>query len=279
MKIYQKDRTAPVRLFDDLSELDGLNAGTAFSFSVLREEYYVVQLLLTECSGEYEITVSGLDGRATVYNTQGIDKYGRPFRKKYAAEAGRINPVYIGFDFSGMESGACCAAVRFSGAEEQEVLLDFQIREEAVKNHGYDDLWRLSRLNWLNSTRAQDHEVVPPFLPIETDGSTLRLLGRTVELGEDLQLRQVESFFDEGVCLTDTVQLRLLRAPSAFEIKGESFTCDAPSVENHGDSAVLTVRGRARTCAPRRPCTSNARDAWNTLSPSRPNRTSRPPFT
>jgi len=78
MLIYQKDRRAPVRLFDDFSELKGLTPGTSFHFQVCRDEYYVVQLLLCECSGPYTVVPRGLDGRVTIYNTQGIDKFGRP---------------------------------------------------------------------------------------------------------------------------------------------------------------------------------------------------------
>ena len=82
MRIYQKDRKNPVRLFDDPAELTGLKCGADFTFDVMREEYFVVQLLLCECSGDYAVSVSGMEGRATVYNTQGIDKFGRPFTRK-----------------------------------------------------------------------------------------------------------------------------------------------------------------------------------------------------
>lgn len=245
MKIYRKDRSAPVRLFDDPSELDGLESGDAFSFSVLREEYYVVQLLMCDCSGPYDITVTGLEGRATVYNTQGIDKFGRPFLKEYRAQEGQINPVYAGFDFSGLSSGAYSAVVHFSGAQRQDVTLTFHVQEQAVEDHGYGDLWRLARLNWLNSTRAQDHDPVPPFTRIEVHGSALRLLGREITLGADLQIRQMESFYDEGVCLTDSVQLRLLRAQASFRLEGETFTFQPPTVENLGDTALLCTQGES----------------------------------
>lgn len=245
MKIYQKGRKNPVTLFDDPAELAGLTCGADFTFDVMREEYFVVQLLLCECSGDYAVSVSGMEERATVYNTQGIDKFGRPFTQKFHAVSEQINPVYIGFDFSGLPAGQYEASVLFDGAQRETVALHFHVSQDAVRNHGYEDLWRLSRLNWLNSTRAQDHAVVPPFLPIRTDGTEICLLGRTVTLGQDLQLRQVESFFDEGVCLQDEPQLQLLRAPSSFRVAGETFTFSAPTVENDGDCAVLSVKGES----------------------------------
>jgi len=34
-----------------------------------------------------------------------------------------------------------------------------------LENGGIDDLWRMSRLKWLNSTLGVDDEVVPSFTP------------------------------------------------------------------------------------------------------------------
>lgn len=245
MKIYQKNRKNPVKLFDDPAELRGLKSGTEFSFDVMREEYFVVQLLLCECAGDYRITATGMDGRVTIYNTQVIDKFGRPFTQDFHTAAGQINPVYIGFDFSGLPAGDYEAAIHFDGAEQETVTLRFAVSQAAVQNHGYDELWRLSRLNWLNSTRAQDHAVVAPFRPVETDGKTIKLIGRKVELGADLQISQVYSYFDESVRLMGDVQLELLRAPAAFSVDGEDFKFSTPAVENLGDCATITVQGES----------------------------------
>ena len=140
MLIYQKDRRAPVRLFDDFSELKGLTPGTSFHFQVCRDEYYVVQLLLCECSGPYTVVPRGLDGRVTIYNTQGIDKFGRPFAKPYETQSGRINPLYIGVDFSGLAPSSYSVSICLEGVEQAKVSLTFQVTRQRVANHGYDDL-------------------------------------------------------------------------------------------------------------------------------------------
>lgn len=245
MKIYQKDRTEPARIFDDPAELKGLSCGTHFSFNVMREEYFVVQLLLCECVGDYQITTDGMEGRATIYNTQGVDKFGRPFTRKFHAEADRINPIYIGFDFSGLPAGHYLSKVHLDGLEHETITLRFCVSQVEVQNHGYDELWRLSRLNWLNSTRAQDHRVVAPFSPVETDGKSIQILGRKIELGDDLQIQQVYSYFDEGVCLTDNIQLELLRNPASFTIENEVLTFSTPTVENLEDCALMAVAGES----------------------------------
>ena len=246
MQVYQKDRREPVKLFDDFNELEGLQAGSVFSFQVCREEYYVVQLLLCDCAGPYEITSEGLHDRVTVFNTQGVDKYGQKFSRPYETQANRINPLYIGVDFSTLEPGAYETHIRIQGADTATVRLLFEVTPSPVENHGYDELWRLARLNWLNSTRAQNNEVTPPFLPIQTDGETLVLLGRTIRLADGLQLEQVESFFDEGVNLTDTVQANLLCAPVSFALKGQAVSYGPVSVENQGVRALLSAQGESQ---------------------------------
>lgn len=245
MKIYTKDRRTPVAIFDDFRELDGLTPGDTFNYTVCRNEYFVVQLLLCDCAGTYEITSIGMEDRVTVYNTQGVDKYGVPFSKLYETTLDRINPVYIGVDFDGLHPGAYQIKMEFKGAQHAETLLQFTVTEEQVENHGYNDLWRLSRLNWLNSTRALNDDVIAPFLPITIAGKELSILGRKVTLDSALQIQQVESYFDESVKLCDTVQAMLLSGPSVFRAEGQIFHFGQITVDNRGAEADLFVNGES----------------------------------
>ena len=42
--------------------------------------------------------------------------------------------------------------------------INFKINDSLVANNGYNDLYRLSRLKWLNSTLAQDDILVKPYI-------------------------------------------------------------------------------------------------------------------
>ena len=47
-----------------------------------------------------------------------------------------------------------------------------------LEDAGDSELWRHSRLRWLNSTIAIDDEVFGPYTPVGIDGQTVKVLGR-----------------------------------------------------------------------------------------------------
>lgn len=246
MKIYSKDRSKAVKIFDDMSELEGLKEASQFCFNAKREEYYVVQLLMTQAEGCYNIAVEGLRDIAMVYNTEGTNKFGEPFNQEFVAEKGKINPIYIGFDFSGFAAGEYSCKVIFDGAEKQIVTLNFNIGEAIAENHGYNDLTTLARLNWLNSKRALDDELVAPFTPIESSNDNCaRILGRKLEFDNGLSLNNVISYFDEGVNLTDKVQAKLLASKIDFCVAGESFAFDEIKKDVKKSVAIYCVKGNS----------------------------------
>ena len=60
-----------------------------------------------------------------------------------------------------------------------------------------------------------------------------------------MQLMQMESYFDEGVNLMDTVQRVLLSEAVTFSAKGQTISYRPPSVENQGAWAVLAAEGQS----------------------------------
>lgn len=243
MKIYSRDREKPLALFNDFSVLDELSPQETYRYTVKRHEYYVVQLLVCEAEGPLRIDVQGFPGKYTVFNTQGVDKYGVPFEKDFSAVKDRINPVYIGFNFDGFDKGTYSAQVLFDGAQCVEMHLMFTVTAEEADDHGYGNIRNLSRLNWLNSTRAQDDSPTTPFTPVVTDGTSVEILGRKIRLGKDLLPEQVESYFDQGVNLTETVQAALLSAPVTFSPGVSALDFSPVSYENRGGYARFTTCG------------------------------------
>ena len=59
---------------------------------------------------------------------------------------------------------------------------------------------------------------------------------------------QMESYFDEGVNLMDTVQRVLLSEAVTFSAKGQTISYRPPSVENQGAWAVLAAEAKAKHC-------------------------------
>ena len=79
----------------------------------------------------------------------------------------------------------------------QPEILSFilNILPELIADHGDNEPERLSRLRWLDSTIALDDEIVSPFTPIAVVENSFRILGRTIEIGDDGFPKRIQSFF------------------------------------------------------------------------------------
>lgn len=247
MKAYNIERTLRIKDFKDFTILKDRKPGTEFSFDVLKNEYYVAVIALTECEGEGSVAVSGeLSDKVTVYNCGGTDKYGKQFEKTFTAAKAEIYPLYIGVDFDTFKEGDYSVSLHITvGGESQNLNLKFKISGQEASDHGYNDLESLSRLNWLNSKRAVDSTIIKPFLPVSVKGNTVKILGRDIAFTESLNLKSVSTYFDESVLLCQNAQAELLYSHAEFNIKGEELIFTPFEVNNSGDSAELSVTGKS----------------------------------
>lgn len=247
MKAYNIERKQTIKDFRDFTILNNKSSGLEFCFDVLKNEYYTAVLALTDCEGEGNVTVSGeLMSRATVYNCSGVDKYGNSFEKTFTAVKAEIYPLYIGVDFNLLTQGDYALDLQVSvGGESLKISLKFKVSEKEAINHGYNDLTSLSRLNWLNSTRANDNTLVKPFTPIEVSGSTVKILGRDIVITPALNLKSVSTYFDESVLLCSDKQVELLSSAVEFDVSNEKFEFSPFSVNNDGALAEFSASGES----------------------------------
>jgi len=145
----------------------------------------------------------------TCFNLGGVDWLGRHFEKGFAVGQGKIRPLWIGVqvpqDASGTYQGN--TKVRPKGAKETTVQVQLDVAGAVLEDAGDSELWRFSRLRWLNSTLGIDFvsvakkcrhgettgrftclhfselrrkltdEIVPPYAPLEVTGNTVKCLG------------------------------------------------------------------------------------------------------
>ncbi len=125
-------------------------------------------------------------GSFACINTGGTDWTGDPLTKRVSIPQGEVRALWCGLMVP--ESAAVgeyhgTATVRARDQEPTSVAITLDVRPEAVDEHGDNDLWRFSRLRWLNSTIAQDNEVVEPYSPMQVSERDIDVLGRRVSLG------------------------------------------------------------------------------------------------
>lgn len=254
MKLYALDRKIPLKLFDDFSVLDGRSPlGDTLTCACAKDEYFVLQLLLVseEETEEVSITASPLicgaqqaEHAVTCINTQGVDKWGVPFEKKLFISKKEIQPVYLGFQLEGCAGPAAEAELVIQGNEERRLRVTLQMKEGKAVNNGLDDLWRLSRLQWLNSSLYQDNNAVSPYTPVRFEENTLHFLGRTVALQKSGLPKSAASYFDESILLREEPQAELLEKPMVFDV-GEPVEYSGVAVTPMGANAQLSSHGES----------------------------------
>lgn len=227
--VFPERREYPVRMLFELPYRwveQGLRK--AFSGTARPDEYYVFQLAvlarenLEEISLEYRCFSGDIpidSGDVTCYNRDGVDWLGRPFTKTISCPKGRIQPLWFGLMLPGDRTGELSFEIVLSAAGHSEATA-IRIRSEGepIANHGDGELWRLSRLRWLNSSIGMGDIAVKPYSPVWRKGNMLSCLGRSVALGENGLPAGIVSYFDQSIRIGEKA-LPILRSPVEFSVR------------------------------------------------------------
>lgn len=193
--LFAEDRTHPIRMFEDLP-LRWVQRGPSAGFHGAAQpgEQYVFQIGVWACRAPIEdlaVELSALRSPAggvipatafNCFNLGGTDARGRPLRRTVPVAQGVIRPLWVGVQVPRDAQGTYQGTVRVQprGQPETALNLTLDVSGPILEDCGDGDLWRLSRLRWLDSTLGLDDEVIPPFTPLEVRGDTTRCLGREV---------------------------------------------------------------------------------------------------
>ena len=251
--IFPEDREHPVRIFDYLP-LPWIEAGpqTKFEATVARGEYFVFQLglfahrqnlekikvvfsdLINKSSGE---AINAKE--ATCFNLGGIGWDSQPFEKELSLAQGKVQPLWCGIQIpENTPPGDYEGEVAVSGGNflAQKISLKIKVEDKVLSDSGDSELWRQSRLRWLNSLLAVNDEVVSPYTPLEVKGRTIKCLGRTLTLGENGLPARIESFFTPELTSISSISTDLLSRPFEFLIK----TSEGPAQSWKSESFAFT---------------------------------------
>ena len=231
--LLPEDRKYPIRMFDDLSyrQVTQGAIGEFFGEADLNE-YYVLQLGLWAFKNPVngvKVTFTDLKGRnesipasaLTCFNTEGTDWLGRPIHPEVNVGKGRVQPLWIGIQMPehagrGIYRGTVTVS-DLSGAS-QEVNIAINLSDNVLVDKGDGDLWRLSRLRWLNSQYAVNNRPVKPFIPIKVADRTISVLGRSVTADELGLPASIRSYFTEEMTSIGKEPKDILSQPMEFVI-------------------------------------------------------------
>ncbi|MBN1344088.1 MAG: hypothetical protein JXQ73_15490 [Phycisphaerae bacterium] len=213
--LFPEDRLHAIRMTGDLP-LRWIKTGpsTTFRGKACRGEFYVFQIgLYASRAGLNDLAVDfgplkspqGNEIPPTAlrcFNLGGVDWLGKPFKKNVSVAKGKIQALWFGLQVPpslppGEYEGTL--SIRTGGADPTPVLLVLSVSDETIKDAGDDDLNRLARLRWLDSTIGVDDEPTKPYAPLVVNDRTVSCLGRDVRFADTGLPEQIVSRYNDSV--------------------------------------------------------------------------------
>ena len=213
--IFPEDRKFPIKMFETIPQKWAVEGPKEEFYAEARPgEYYVFQLgiwavrsPIRNLALEYE-DLSGAGGKipASAFdciNLSGTDWLGHPFKKTFSLAKGKVRPLWIGIDVPKKAKGRYEGIIRVKpeGLEETNIKLILDVKGEALRDKGDSELWRLSRLRWLNSTLGLSDDPIPPFTPLKVEKGKASILGREIVFSEIGLPKSIRSWGNEILAL------------------------------------------------------------------------------
>lgn len=220
MDFYLFDRTYKIIHFDDLSQLkNGQKIENEVDVTFSQNEVFVLQIAALSKSDDIIKGVKSKSKKLDIscINTDVVDKFGNRKNQEIKLKKNVIQPLFFTVEVKekGLEREKAELEIECESGK-YIIKINFKINDLRVANHGYNDLWRLSRIKWLNSTLEQNDNLVKPFVSPKLDENTIEILGRKIELGENALPKQVYSFYDEAIEICTDVQKTLFAKKCEF---------------------------------------------------------------
>lgn len=228
--IFPEDRMNPVRMFSDLPQRWVIKGPSdTYADSADKGENFAFQLGVWAHAGalsDLTVTFSDLKGpqgsipasSLSSLNTQGIGWDGKQMTKNLDVEVGKVQPLWCLVNIpSNAAPGLYNGTVVVRASEgERSVQIKLTVNDKTAISAGVDDPMKQTRLAWLNSTLGANDEVIAPYQAIEVKGSTLSILGRKLELGENGLPKQIMTYFSPHMTRMDNLGKPLLSAGFEF---------------------------------------------------------------
>jgi len=186
------------------------------------------------------------------FNTTGRDWLGRPMTKIVTIPKRNIQALWIGVDVPANANADIyegTVTVKPANHEPTTVKLVLKIAAAALEDRGDAELWRLSRLRWLDSTAGLEEQVTAPYTPLAVEGSTVKCLGRDVRFGTGGLPNSIHAGNSELLARPVDFVVETERGPVQFEFDKPKLVKSTPAtvvLESTGKSGPLTLSCRAR---------------------------------
>lgn len=259
--VFPEDRKYPIRMTSHLP-YRWIQKGITNDFKGVaqRHEFYVYQLGIYAAFHDLKhIHLSFSDlrdnngntiphNRIRCFNFGGTDWLGKQFTKTVNVGKGKIQALWIGTDIpSSQTSGIYHGTVtlKADNRQSQQINITLKVLNKIIPDRGYDDLFRLSRLNWLDSKIGLDDSVLKPYTPVTLSNNTISILGRTLTFNQYGFPEKITSSYTEDNDGTGGKQKNILSGPikmTAFRDEKEMrWQTNRPHITERATGAVTWV--------------------------------------
>lgn len=228
--IFTEDRCFPIRLTEQIPvRWVNKEPEDAFEGTALRNEYYVWQIGLWAARSDLnnvKLTFSDLKQvngdscikakEMTCFNQEGINWDGSPLNFNIQVPKGNIQALWCGVQVPynipvGIYKGRVVMSA--DGMTERTINVTLNIQEKMLADKGDNDLWRMSRLRWLNSRIGSDFNPIAPFKALKIHGNNITATEKNVKLDRNGML--------QSICVNNH---EVLSRPMAFEVETDNGT-------------------------------------------------------
>jgi hypothetical protein len=133
----------------------------------------------------------------TCFNLEGTDIAGKKIIKKISVRKGEVQPLWFGVQIPETAIGEFTTRIEINAKDQkpQAVTVKLNVAGMVVKNNGFDDGNRLSRMAWLNSVLGESDQVTKGYTPMVKREMGFSILGREVKIAANGLPQEMNSFF------------------------------------------------------------------------------------
>ena len=208
--VFPEDRLYPIKMKDQLPyRWIKKSIVPSFKGEASKGEYYAYQLGIYALQSLENVTVSFSDlkdakgntissSQISCINTNGTRYDGTPFNAVVNVPQQQVQALWCGISVpeniaAGVYKGK--ATVNVQNASSTTIDINLTVNSKTLTDAGISEPWKQTRLQWLNSTMAQDNTVIAPYTALTMSNNVISLLGRKIEINNDGFPKQIQTFF------------------------------------------------------------------------------------
>jgi hypothetical protein len=273
--VFPEEREYSIRMKKDLPyRWIQKGARPSFSGEAARGEQYAYQLGIYALQNIEDIKVQFTDLKtsdgkiisaknSSCLNTNGTTYDAKRLVKKVDVAQNEVQALWCLVDVPrtatpGVYKGK--AIISAKGKTPLTITILLTVTQQILKDGGISEPWKMTRLQWLNSTLAQENKVIAPYTPLQVKSNTISLLGRKLELNPDGFPGQIQTFFTPEMTGYSSSPKNILTEPMqwiaemkggkklTFKNSGIKFTATQPGIvqwtsTNTSEAVKMEVKG------------------------------------